>query len=61
VETKNWKSEQFNFNKGAFQGDPFSGAIFLVTFNPIIQYIKKHEDKQGYELKLKNKSVKNVI
>ena len=61
VETKDWKSEQFNFNKGAFQGDPFSGAIFLVTFNPIIQYIKKHEDKQGYEIKLRNKSVKNVI
>ena len=61
VETKDWKSETFTFKRGAFQGDPFSGAIFLVTFNPIIQYIEKQEGSQGYELKLKNKSVKNVV
>ena len=61
VETKEWISEEFQFNKGAFQGDPFSGAIFLVSFNPIIQYIKKHEQNQGYQIKLKNKSVRNVI
>ena len=61
VETKEWISEEFHFNKGAFQGDPFSGAIFLVSFNPIIQYIKKHEQNQGYQIKLKNKSVRNAI
>ena len=61
VETKEWISEEFQFKKGAFQGDPFSGAIFLVSFNPIIQYIKKHEQNQGYQIKLKNKSVRNVI
>jgi hypothetical protein len=61
VETKDWKSETFTFKRGAFQGDPFSGAIFLVTFNPIIQYIKKQEASHGYEIKLKNKSLKNVV
>ena len=61
VETKEWKSETFQFKRGAFQGDPFSGAIFLVTFNPIIKFIKKQEAAQGYEIKIRNKSVKNVI
>ena len=61
VETKEWKSETFKFKRGAFQGDPFSGAIFLVTFNPIIQFIKKQQASQGYEIKLKNNSVKSVI
>ena len=61
VETKDWVSETFRFLRGAFQGDPYSGAIFLVTFNPIIQYIKKHEATHGYEIKLSNKNVKNVI
>ena len=61
VETKEWSSETFNFLRGAFQGDPCSGAIFLVTFNPIIQHIKKHETTHGYEIKLKDKSVKNVV
>ena len=61
VETKNWTSETFKVKKGAFQGDPYSGIIFLVAFNPIIQYIKKHNENQGYQIKLKDKSVKNVI
>ena len=61
VETHEWTSDTFKFNRGAFQGDPFSGAIFLVTFNPIINYIKKQEANQGYEIKLKSKIAKNVI
>ena len=42
VETHKWKTDLFNFLKGVFQGDPFSGVIFLVVFNPILQYIKQH-------------------
>ena len=61
VETKDWSSETFQFLRGAFQGDPYSGAIFLVTFNPIIQFIKKLEATHGYTIKLKDKSVRNVI
>ena len=41
VVTSSWESDIFNFLKGAFQGDPYSGTIFLVTFNPLIEYIKK--------------------
>ena len=61
VETESWTSETFKFKKGAFQGDPYSGIIFLVTFNPIIHYIKKHNDKHWYQIQLKYKSVRNVI
>ena len=44
---------------GVFQGDPYSGVIFLIIFNPIIEYIKKHKETQGYELKTET-SVKFV-
>ena len=53
VETHNWKTEIFNFLKGVFQGDPFSGVIFLVVFNPLLEYIKQHKETHGYELKTK--------
>ena len=61
VETKEWKSNTFKFQCGAFQGDPFSGKNLLVTFNPIIQFIKKQEASQGYKIKLKDNSVNSVI
>ena len=51
VKTKNWKTEVFEFLKGVFQGDPFSGTIFLITFNPLIDYIKKFKETQGYQIK----------
>ena len=38
--SKNWESDVFTFLKGVFQGDPFSGVIFLIVFNPILEYIK---------------------
>ena len=61
VETESWTSETSKFKKGAFQGDPYSGIIFLLPFNPIIQYIKKHNDKYGYQIQIKDKTVKTVI
>ena len=54
VHTQNWETEVFNFLKGVFQGDPFSGVIFLIVFNPIIEYIKQQKASQGYELKTKS-------
>ena len=61
VITVEWESEVFQFLKGVFQSDPLSGIIFLVVFNPIIQYIKKHNEKHGYQITTKNSTVKNVI
>ena len=43
--TKDWETELFQFLKGVFQGDPYSGVIFLIIFNPIIEYIKKTQGK----------------
>ena len=57
--TKDWESDIFNFLKGVFQGDPFSGLIFLIVFNPILEYIKKPKEKHGYEIATST-SVKSV-
>ena len=61
VVTDAWESEVFKFLRGVFAGDPFSGMIFIVVFNPIIEYIKKHQETHGYPITTKNSSVKNVI
>ena len=37
-------SETFKFKKGIFQSDPFSPLLFILVFNPIIQYLKGHMD-----------------
>ena len=54
VTTKDWETELFLFLKGAFQGDPFSGIIFLICFNPLIEYIKQFKHTQGYKIKEKH-------
>ena len=51
IKTKNWESDVINFLKGAFQGDPYSGVIFLIAFNPLIEHIKKYKELQGYKIK----------
>ena len=51
VKTHDWETEIFNFLKGTFQGDPFSGTIFLITFNPLIEFIKRFKVKQGYKIR----------
>ena len=56
---KSWESEVFSFLKGVFQGDPFSGVIFLIVFNPVIEHIKLYKETHGYELKI-NDIVKSV-
>ena len=51
IKTKDWETETFQFLKGVFQGDPFSGTIFLIVFNPLIEYIKSYKETQGYKIK----------
>jgi hypothetical protein len=50
VTTKELETEMFRFFNGAFVGDPFCGKIVLISFNPLIEYIKQCKLKQGYEL-----------
>ena len=45
VVTPDWETDVFQFKRGVFQGDPYSCVIFLVVFNPIIQYIKQQKRK----------------
>ena len=45
-----WESESFSFRKGIFQGDPWSPVIFLMTLNPILEYLLTIEEKYGYNL-----------
>ena len=59
IKTQNWETDISKFLKGVFQGDPYRCVIFLITFKPIIEYIKKHKETQGYELKTET-SVKCV-
>ena len=49
VITKNFQSEPFHFRRGVTQGDPMSPIIFILAFNPIIDFILKQE-QFGYEL-----------
>ena len=45
----NFQSEPFQFRRGVTQGDPMSPIIFILAFNPIIDFILK-QDNYGYEL-----------
>lgn len=49
VYTKSFSSSSFRFRKGVFQGDPLSPIIFLMVFNPIIEFLSSKE-KSGYTL-----------
>ena len=59
--TKDWDTEIFRFLKGVFQGDPYSGVIFLIVFNPLIEHIKKHKETHGYSISTVKHGVKSVI
>lgn len=50
VVTKDWETNTFKFKKGVFQGDPYSGSIFLIVFNPLIEHIKKFKETNGYDM-----------
>jgi hypothetical protein len=59
VVTPNWSSKFFQFKRGVFQGDPLSPLIFLLAFNPIIDYLKS-EEKHGYILN-KDSGVHHIV
>ena len=50
VNTKKFKSNIFSFKRGVIQGDPLRPIIFLMTFNPIIEYLEKEQERFGYSL-----------
>ena len=50
ISTKDWISDIFRFLKGIFQGDPYSPSIFLVIFQPLIDFIQSHKNSHGYQL-----------
>ena len=50
VSGPNWKSKEFYFKKGVFQGDPLSPVIFLTCFNPILEYLCGLRERHGYDL-----------
>ena len=49
VFTKTFSTAVFPFKKGVFQGDPLSPIIFLMVFNPVIEYLQS-ELGSGYDL-----------
>ena len=49
VSSAHWTTEQFQIERGVFQGGTLSPLIFLVTFNPIIA-LANSKLKSGYSL-----------
>jgi hypothetical protein len=48
VLTKDWRSENFRFEKGVYQGDPSSLIIFLACFNPILEKLESLKLTKGF-------------
>jgi hypothetical protein len=46
VLTKDWRSENFRFEKGVFQGDPSSPIIFLACFNRILEKLESQTSER---------------
>ena len=42
TQSKTWKSDPFSFKRGFFQGDQLGPVIFLLVFNPILQYLQNN-------------------
>ena len=45
-----WTSNNFKFRRGTFQGDPLSPIIFLMCFNPILEYLENIRNVHGFNL-----------
>jgi hypothetical protein len=48
VSTKDWRSENFRFQKGVFQGDSSSPIIFLACFNHILEKLESLRLTKGF-------------
>jgi hypothetical protein len=59
--TNDWESEFFMFLKGVFQGNPYSGVIFLIIFNPIIEYLKKHKESHLQTISIYSQGTSHYI
>ena len=53
VVAKNFQTNVFSFKKGVTQGDPMSPIIFILAFQPIIDFLLQQE-KHGYFIKNKS-------
>ena len=53
VFTKTYNTSEFPFRPGVFQGDPLSPIIFLMVFNPIIEFLQA-ESRHGFNLEGEN-------
>ena len=49
VITSTFQSDVFSFKHGVFKGDPMSPIIFILTFNPVINFIN-NQKSIGYNL-----------
>ena len=43
---ENFSTDGFPFKRGVFQGDPLSPIIFLMVFDPIIEFLQMWCDEQ---------------
>ena len=58
VVNKEWSSDIFTFLKGVFQGDPYSAIIFLMVFQPLLDFLLKHK---SHSYKLGNHQVVTLL
>ena len=49
VVTTKFNSEEFKIKRGATQGDPYSPIVFLMAFEPILDYLYSKKSS-GYNL-----------
>ncbi|MBS3168446.1 hypothetical protein J4216_04930 [Candidatus Woesearchaeota archaeon] len=55
--TKYGLTEKFSYENGVRQGCPLSPVLFIIFFDPIIDYLEKRKEKDGF--KFENNKIKN--